>query len=147
MAYYASPVIEHFLRPCRQGTLAAADGVGTLGTVGEGTFVEMSLVVQDGRIAAARFRSFTCPVGVAACDVTALSVEGMTLDEARALTPQAVAAALGGVPEEKMSRCRWAVAALRLAVGAALDSQHATASTSNPELLATSKSSAKESLE
>lgn len=113
---YSSPVLEHFFHPRHGGTLASPHGVGEAGSPQEGNVVQMFISVAQGRITQARFLSFTCPVGVAACDVTAQMAQGMTLEEALALSPEAVSETLGGVPLEKMNRCHLAVSAMREAV-------------------------------
>ncbi len=108
------------------GTLPSPQGTGTVGTPGEGNFVQMFISVTEGHITAARFRSFTCPVALAACDVTAEMARGMSLEQARQLSPEVIADALGGMPEEKMNRCQWAVSALHAAVN------HCLARTTTP---------------
>lgn len=113
---YSSPVLERFSHPRHGGTLPCPHGVGTAGSPQTGNLVQMFIAVAGGRIRAARFLCFTCPVGVAACDVTAEMAENLTVKEALALCPDDVANALGGVPAEKMNRCYWAVSALKDAV-------------------------------
>lgn len=113
---YTITIRERFFNPRHVGTLASPQGVGVVGTPGEGNFVQMFIAVVEGRITAARFRCFSCPLAVAACDVTAEMAQGMSLEQARKLSPQAIADALGGMPQEKMNRCQWAASALRAAV-------------------------------
>ncbi len=113
---YSNPVLDRFLHPRHVGTLSAPAGLGVVGTPGEGDFVQMFIAVANGKVAEARFRCFTCPVAIAACDVAAELVEGLSLEEARRLPRADIASALGGVPEEKMSRCQLAVAAVQSAL-------------------------------
>ncbi len=114
---YSSLVLDHFFNPQHVGTLASPHGLGVVGTPGEGDFVQMFIGVAGGRIVEAKFRCFTCPVAVAACDMAAQLVQTMSLEEAQCLSPEDLALALGGVPEEKMSRCRLAVSAVKAALG------------------------------
>lgn len=113
---YSNPVLEHFLHPRHVGNLPCPDGVGTVGTFGDGNFIRMGIAVVGGRITQVQYKCFTCPVGVAACDMTAQLAQDLTLAKALSLSAEDIAQALGGVPPEKMSRCHWAIAALRAAV-------------------------------
>ncbi len=113
---YSSLVLEHFFHPRHVGVIPSPDGVGVVGTPAKGDYVEMFISVAEGRITEAKVRCFTCPVAVAACDMTAQMVQHMTLEEALGLSPQELARALKGVPEEKMSRCQLAISALRTAL-------------------------------
>ncbi len=113
---YSSVVLEHFFYPRHVGVLLSPHGTGVVGTPAKGDYVEMFISVAEGRITEATVRCFTCPVAVAACDMTAQMVQHMTLEEALGLSPQELARALGGVPEEKMSRCQLAISALQAAL-------------------------------
>ena len=113
---YTITIRERFFNPRYVGALDSPQGVGVVGTPGEGNFVQMFIAVAGGRITAARFRCFSCPLAVAASDVTAEMARGMSMEQARQLSPQAIADALGGMPEEKMNRCEWAASALQSAV-------------------------------
>ena len=113
---YSSVVLDHFFSPRHVGTVPSADGLGVVGTPGTGDFVQVFIKVAEGRIVEARFRCFTCPVAVAACDMAAQLIQSRTLEEARRLSPEEVSAALESVPEEKMNRCELAVTAVRAAL-------------------------------
>lgn len=113
---YSNLVLDHFFNPRHVGFLPAPHGLGVVGTPGEGDFVQMSIRVAGGRIVEARFRCFTCPVAVAACDMAAQLLQSTSVEEARRLSPDDVAIALGGVPAEKISRCRLAISAVRAAL-------------------------------
>ena len=113
---YSSLVLEHFFHPRHVGIIPSPDGVGVVGTPAKGDYVEMFISVAEGRITEAKVRCFTCPVAVAACDMTAQMVQDLTLEEALDLSPRELAQALGSVPEEKMSRCQLAISALQAAL-------------------------------
>ncbi len=113
---YSSPVLDHFFNPRHVGSLASPHGYGEVGTPGEGDFVQLSVRVVGGRIVEAKFRCFTCPVAVAACDMAAQLLHTRGREEARRVSPEDIAMALGGVPEEKMSRCRLAISAVTAAM-------------------------------
>ncbi|MBI2863103.1 MAG: iron-sulfur cluster assembly scaffold protein [Chloroflexi bacterium] len=113
---YSNVVLDHFFNPRHVGVLPSPDGYGVVGAPGEGDFVQMSIRAEEGKIVEARFRCFACPVAVAACDMAAQLLHAMSIKEARRLSPEELARALGGVPGEKMSRCRLALSAVKAAL-------------------------------
>jgi len=143
---YSSIVLEHFFHPRHVGVLPSPHGTGVVGTPAKGDYVEMFISVAEGRITEAMVRCFTCPVAVAACDMTAQMVQQMTLEEALGLSPYEVAQALGGVPDEKMSRCHLAISALRAALNDFL-SRNARASPQGKEISPKELNSTKEELQ
>ncbi len=124
---YTPELLEHFVSPRHVGMLEGADATGQ---GGGGPFCPEDMAtlwirVRDGRIAAIAHKTMGCPVAIASSSVTCELALGRTLDEALAITPGAVIAALGGVPERKEDSVV-APAALHQAI-AAYRAAHATA--------------------
>jgi nitrogen fixation NifU-like protein len=113
---YNDTVMDHVLRPRNVGRFEAADGMGVVENETCGDMVEISIQVRDGRIAAARFRVFGCGAAIASSSLTTELVQGWTLEQAAALTPEQVTAALDGLPARKMACSVLAPAALARAV-------------------------------
>lgn len=119
---FSSTVMDHFHNPRRVGTLMPHTGLGLAGSMEEGRFVQITVRLEEGRIAAARFKTYGCVPAIAAGDCLAEWVEGMTMDEARTLTPQDLIARLGGLPPQRQFCAALAIQALRNALEAALES-------------------------
>lgn len=113
---YSSIVLDHFFNPRHIGVLPSPSGIGEIGTPGEGNFFQFYITIERNIIIDAKVRCFTCPVAVAAADMAAERLHLMTIEEAQNFSPGDLAKALGGVPEEKMSRCRWVIQAVRKAI-------------------------------
>ena len=119
---YSDKVIEHFLHPRHVGTIDDPSGFSQAGG-GDRCPEDLAYVwirVADGRIVEIKHKTLGCPVAIAASSVTCEMAQGKTLAEALAITPEAVIAALGGVPERKVDSTV-APKALRAAIAQYLD--------------------------
>jgi nitrogen fixation NifU-like protein len=100
-------VLEHFARPRNLGRLPEANGRGTVGDLREGPVqITIAILVErddanDDRIVSARFRAFGCSAAIASASMATVLLEGKTVREAATLTPATIAAALGGLPEDR----------------------------------------------
>jgi len=63
-----------------------------------GDVLRLSVRVENGRIAAARFKTQGCVAAVAAGSALTGLLAGKTPAEARGITPQQISEALGGLP-------------------------------------------------
>ena len=113
MPKFSSKVLDHFFNPRNAGEMEVPDGTGTSGGPTERNFMRITIKVDGDKIADIRFKSYTCPVAVAACSLTTELVKQKRLTEAMSLSPASVASQLGEIPEERMDRCYLAVEALR----------------------------------
>jgi nitrogen fixation protein NifU and related proteins len=105
---YSQQVLDHFARPRNLGRLPDASGTGTAGDLRDGP-VQITIAVRlergaagEARVAASRFRAFGCSAAIAAASMATVLIEGRTATEAAALTPEAITAALGGLPEDRL---------------------------------------------
>jgi NifU-like protein involved in Fe-S cluster formation len=113
MAQFSETLVAHAQDPVNRGALAAPDLVGRCGNEERPPYLVLELQVAERCVTAARFRTHLCGVAIACGSVLTELVIGRSLDECRALTPERLIAALGGVPEEKLYCPAMAVAALR----------------------------------
>ncbi len=113
---YSPKVLEHLNNPRNVGEMenASARGVATNPVCGD--LLHLSLKVDDERITAASFQVKGCPPSIAAGSVLTEMICGLTLDEARALTPREVTQALETLPRHKEHCSVLAIDALRAAL-------------------------------
>jgi len=116
--YYTETLIDHFVAPRNVGEMVAdeANGYAVVGDPSCGDQMKLWIRVEDGRIAAIRFRSFGCPGAIATSSMATELARGKTLAEALALTDDEVIEALGGIPENKRHCSLLAINALHAAI-------------------------------
>ena len=119
MGKYSETLMEHFASPRNVGRLDGADRIGRAGTLGRGPFMVLYLRLSDGIVTEARYQSHGCGTTIASGSVLTELILGKTVEECRALSPEAVRETLDGVPPDKLHCPALAVAALR----SALDSE------------------------
>ena len=93
---YSDAVIHHALNLERAGSVDRQAAVGEAGNTTCGDHVRIEFELADGRITAARHRSFGCPHATAAAALLCALVEGRTPLEAAAVGMPDVEAGLGG---------------------------------------------------
>lgn len=113
---YSAKVMEHFMNPRNVGEIENADGVGEVGNPACGDMMRLYLKVEDGRVTDAKFRTFGCGAAIASSSMLTEMIKGKTLDEARAITNEAVAAALDGLPAVKIHCSVMAESAVKAAL-------------------------------
>lgn len=113
---YNPTVMEHFMNPRNMGDIKDADGVGEVGAAACGDIMKISLKIQDGRIADARFKTFGCGSAIASSSMATELIKGRTIDEAMNFTNQEVVDALGGLPPVKIHCSVLAEEALKAAL-------------------------------
>lgn len=113
---YNPTVMDHFMNPRNMGDLKDADGIGEVGAAACGDIMKISLKIQDGRIADARFKTFGCGSAIASSSMATELVKGRTIDEAMNFTNQEVVDALGGLPPVKIHCSVLAEEALKAAL-------------------------------
>jgi nitrogen fixation protein NifU and related proteins len=95
---YSSQVLDHFEHPRNAGTLADADASARIENPACGDVLELTVKIADGRIAEIRFRAKGCVAAMACGSAVTELASGMTLDEARKLSPEELVHAVGGLP-------------------------------------------------
>ena len=116
MAAYSPTVMEHFENPRNAGELEAPDGEATTSNPVCGDRMRVMIRVEDGRVGDVRWQTRGCPPAIATSSFASEMVQGWTLDEVDALTREAIAEAIGGLPKDKVHCSVLAADALKAAV-------------------------------
>ena len=118
--HYSDRALDHLARPRNAGTIAEPSGTGADTNPSCGDRTVLTLTIGDGRVQAARFRTFGCTAAIASASVLTELVTGLAQDAAAALEPVDILNALGGLPVRKEACALMAIGALR---GALVDAR------------------------
>ena len=116
MVMYSEQVLDHFQNPRNAGDMADPDASVQLENPACGDVLKLSLKVQDGRIAEARFKAKGCVPAMACGSLLTQVISGKTLDEARQITREELVKAIGGLPPESSHAAHLALDALAAAL-------------------------------
>jgi nitrogen fixation NifU-like protein len=95
---YTDAVLSHFRDPHNAGDLFDATATVEVTNPVCGDVLRLAVRLSDGQIAEARFKAQGCVAAIASSSVLTDLLAGKSLDEARAVTPQQISDALGGLP-------------------------------------------------
>ena len=95
---FTSAVLDRFRNPRNAGELPNADATIEVSNPVCGDLLRLAVRLQGDRIAEARFLCRGCTTAIACASFLTERLLGHTLAEARALTPESVSGALGGLP-------------------------------------------------
>jgi nitrogen fixation NifU-like protein len=110
---YNEAILDHFRYPRNAGVLADATVSVEAKNPVCGDILLLSVRVEDGRIAAVRFKAQGCVASIAASSVLTELLEGKTPTEARAITVDQISGALGGLPPATFHAAQLAVDAVK----------------------------------
>ncbi|MEX1252867.1 MAG: iron-sulfur cluster assembly scaffold protein [Dehalococcoidia bacterium] len=99
---YSEIVMDHFERPRNSGALDDANAIGYMTNPVCGDTLLLMLRIEGARIEEARWQSDGCAASIAASSLLSELARGMSLEEAAALTREALVEALGGLPPSKL---------------------------------------------
>jgi nitrogen fixation NifU-like protein len=116
MALYSPLVMDHFEHPRNAGEMESPDGEATKANPVCGDRMRVMIRVDDGRIAEVRWQTRGCPPAIATSSFASELVAGWTLEEVDALTREAIAEGIGGLPKDKVHCSVLAADALRAAI-------------------------------
>jgi NifU-like protein len=103
MWQYTEAVHDHFLHPHNAGPLDDANAIGEVGSLACGDALKLYLKInKEGVIENTGFETFGCASAIASSSVLTDMVKGMRADDALKITNKDIAAALGGLPKQKM---------------------------------------------
>ena len=116
MVQYSQKVMDHFSNPRNVGEIPDADGVGTVGNPVCGDMMAFYIKVDGNKLAEVKFKTFGCGAAIAVSSMVSEMAQGLTIDQAKALTNEAVAEELGGLPPNKMHCSNLGADALHAAI-------------------------------
>jgi len=113
---YTEKVMDHFKNPRNVGVIDDADGVGEVGNPLCGDMMTIYLKIDDERIEDIKFQTFGCGAAIAVSSMLTEMAKGKSLDEARKISNKDVAAALEGLPKNKLHCSNLGADALHMAI-------------------------------
>ena len=113
---YTDKVMENFKNPRNMGRIEDPDGIGTVGNPICGDMLRLYIKVDDGHIVDIKVEAFGCVAAIATSSMTTQMALGKTIEEAKEISRQQVAEALGGLPPQKMHCSNLAAEALHKAI-------------------------------
>ena len=102
MALYSEKVMDHFMHPRNVGIIENADGVGEVGNAKCGDIMKIYLKIDGDIITDVKFETFGCGSAIASSSMATEMIKGKSIQDALALTNQAVCEALDGLPAAKV---------------------------------------------
>jgi nitrogen fixation protein NifU and related proteins len=115
-ALYSEQVRDHYQHPRNTGRVDSPSAEALVKSPFDSDTVLVTLRVENNLITQAKFKCMGCAVAIACSSMATEMIQGRTVEEAYSITEQAVAAALGGIPEYKMRCSNLAPAAIRNAI-------------------------------
>ena len=113
---YSELFKDHLANPRNAGELADANSIAEETNPVCGDRLRFSLRINAGRIEAARFLAYGCPPTLVCGSALAEMLEGLTVDEALALTRQHIVEVIGGLASRKQHAAALAIETLRTAL-------------------------------
>lgn len=113
---YNDIVLDHFSDPRNAGEIPDADGIGHFGNTADGDKITIYIKVDNDILTDVTFKTFGCAASIAASSMITVMAKGKTLDQAMLISNDAVAEALGGLPQQKLQCSNIAADALHNAI-------------------------------
>lgn len=113
---YSDIVLDHAENPRNVGVLEDANARGFQMNPVCGDTLALTLRIDAGRIAQARFQTEGCTASIATSSILTEMVAGMPLEDARELDHEDIIAAVGGLPASKLHSAALVIDALRRAI-------------------------------
>ena len=116
MATYSPELLDHFEHPRNVGELEHADAVAEVENPACGDILRLSLKLDAGRIAQARFRTRGCVPSIACGSALTEMLVGKSAAEARSIRREELVAAVGGLENASQHASHLAMDALAAAL-------------------------------
>lgn len=97
-AMYSAAVLDHFKNPRNPGEVADATAAAEVTNPVCGDVLRLSVRVENGHVAEARFKAQGCVTAIACSSWLAEWMNGRAISELRQLDPKQISDALGGLP-------------------------------------------------
>ena len=99
---YSEKLLDYFEHPRCVGELDDADAVAEVSNPVCGDVMKLWVKVDDGHIQDARFKAQGCSAAIATSSYATQMLIGMNVADARLITKEQIADALGGLPASKI---------------------------------------------
>jgi nitrogen fixation protein NifU and related proteins len=99
---YSEKLLDYFEHPRCVGEIPDADAVTQVSNPVCGDVMKLWVKVADGRVADAKFKAQGCSAAIATSSYATELLIGMPIAEARRITKEQIAEALGGLPPAKL---------------------------------------------
>jgi nitrogen fixation NifU-like protein len=113
---YSEKVRAHYAAPRNAGSIEEPSGKAIVKSPVDSDTVLITLRIEQGVIEDVKFKCMGCAVAIACSSMATEMVLGKGVDEASQISEQAVADALGGIPDYKMRCSNLAPEAIRRAI-------------------------------
>jgi len=113
---YSEPIRAHYANPRNTGNVANESSRAIVRSPVDSDTVLITLEIEGDVIKDAKFKCMGCAVAIACSSMATEMILGKSVDEAYQISEQAVADALGGMPEYKMLCSNLAPEAIRRAI-------------------------------
>jgi nitrogen fixation NifU-like protein len=115
-AMYSEQVRAHYAAPRNVGSIAEPSGKAIVKSPVDSDTVLITLRIEQDIVQEAKFKCMGCAVAIACSSMATEMVLGKSVEEASQISEQAVAEALGGIPDYKMRCSNLAPEAIRKAI-------------------------------
>jgi nitrogen fixation NifU-like protein len=99
---YSEKLLDYFQNPRCVGEIPDAHAVAEVSNPVCGDVMKLWVKVEDGRIQDARFKAQGCSAAIATSSYATEMLIGMTVADARKVSKEQIAEALGGLPTSKI---------------------------------------------
>lgn len=113
---YSEKIRAHYAAPRNVGSLADPSGKAVVKSPVDSDIVQITVRIEQGVVQDVKFKCMGCAVAIACSSLATEMVMGKSVEEASSISEQAVADALGGIPEYKMRCSNLAPEAIRRAI-------------------------------
>ncbi len=113
---YSKRVLSIFQNPQNAGGMKGANGVGKVGGTSCSDIMKIYLVIEDGVVQDAQFKTFGSCAAIASTEVACDLVRGRTIEEAMALSGNEILEELGELPQNKIYTTMLAEQAVKAAI-------------------------------
>ena len=113
---YNEKVMQAFQNPQNVGEVENYNAIGTVGNENCGDIMQITMLIEDGIIKDAKFKTFGCAAAVASSSTATAMIIGKTIDEALQIKNSDVIETLEGLPPQKIHCSVLAEEAIKLAI-------------------------------
>jgi nitrogen fixation protein NifU and related proteins len=116
LSLYSEQIRAHYANPRNAGSVEHPSGKAIVRSPVDSDTVLITLRIEDDIVQDVKFKCMGCAVAIACSSMATEMVLGKSVAEASQISEQAVADALGGIPEYKMRCSNLAPEAIRRAI-------------------------------